>query len=799
MTATLFGGLRVLELGGGMAAPMAGMIFADHGADVVKVEPPWGDWARNCPGFVMWNRGKRSVSLDLRMGAARDELHALVRDTDVVLVAVGTGVAARLTADYETVAGLNPTAVYCEITGFGPMEQFGDVKAYEGVVSAAIGRMVGLDRLSGAAAGHPPDVPAYTAAPVNSYGAANLAVQGIVGALIARDATGVGDRVNVSLAVSSTVGSMRHAFAVKDRPAEHTEKQSLVRRGIELTFIVAQCSDGKWIQMCARQDDHFRNWLHAVGLEAVLDDPRFANAPLGFTNVADVEELEMMLRARMRERTQDEWMELFTEKYDVGADPFLTPEEFLRHPQMVLNDRIVVIDDPNLGPVTQVGALALMSETPAVMNRPAPALPSYTEDGDRIAWLDRDAPSLSPHARVREGAGPPSPDARHPLAGVTVVELASFLAGPLGGTLVAELGARVIKVEPPEGDSFRRVGLESVHLMSGKESIVLDLKADTGRAALTRLLGRADVLFQNFRPGVAARLGFDFESVHRLNPGLVYVTAGSYGPKGPHSHRAAFHSTPNALSGGGILQAGVGNPPVDDSYPDPCAGTAVATAIMLGLYHRSRTGVGQHIETSMLASAGYVHSDNLVLYPGAPAWRLPDHQQHGPSALYRLYECAEGWVFVAVVTDDEWNGLVAALHDTALGSDDRFADAAGRARHDSDLARVLAKIFASANAAQWVDLLSGHDVAVVQADQTSFENALIGSGTLALAEHAEFGKYWRFRPRIRYDRLATSVGEPCSLGEHTEAVLTELGYSPEEVEALVAATGPKVSSPAAQR
>ena len=761
MDTTLFEGLRVVEIASGMAGPMAGMLLADHGADVVKIEPPRGDWARELPGFLMWNRGKRSLVLDLREDDARTELDALTGNADVLLLSGGPDIAEHLGIDVRGVRAQNPGLVACEITGFGPLARDVGAVAYEGVVAAELGRMLGLDRLSGAQPDHPADRPAYTAAPVMSYGAANLAVQGIVGALIARLTTGRGDVVRISLAEAASVGSMRHSFAAVDRTPERDESHALVRAGIALTFMVAQCRDDKWIQMCARQDAHFRNWLRALELDDVLDDPRFARAPLGFQSSADIDELDARIRARMRTRTQSEWIDVFTERFDVGADPFLVPDEFLAHPQMTINGRIVVIEDPVVGPVTQIGPLVLMSETPAEITRAAPGLGA---DSGSVVWTPRVAPS------VRASAEP-----RGPLAGVTIVELATFLAGPLGATLAAELGARVIKVEPPEGDSFRRVGLEAVHLMSGKESVVLDLKSESGRAVLDRLLTRADVLLQNFRPGVADRLGFGYERVRELNPSLVYVTAGSYGPKGPQAHRAAFHSTPNALSGGGILQAGADNPPVDDSYPDPCAGTAVATAIVLGLYHRARTGRGQHVETSMLASAGYVHSNHLVRYDGAPDWELPDHGQHGPNAGYRLYECASGWLFLAAVTDRDWRRLAVAVSRPEWIESARITDASTRRAHDTELVAGLTTIFATKSADAWRDVLVEHGVAAAVADGNRYEATLIDAGMMDPSRHDEFGAYWKFRPRITFDELLTSVGPPCHLGEHTDAVLAELG------------------------
>ena len=244
--------------------------------------------------------------------------------------------------------------------------------------------------------------------------------------------------------------------------------------------------------------------------------------------------------------------------------------------------------------------------------------------------------------------------AKPPLAGITILEAATFVAAPLGATLLAELGARVIKVEPLEGDAYRRTGLEAAHMTHGKESICVDLKTSDGRSIICALVAKSDALLHNYRPGVTERLGLDYETLRKVNPDLVYLYGASYGTNGPESHRSAFHSTPNALCGGGILQGGQGNPPVDDSYPDPCAGLGAGTALALGLLAQVRFGIGQYAETTMLCSAGWVHSNRLTKYGDGPIQPPVDSEQRGLHALYRLYACAKGWLFLAVLQEREW-------------------------------------------------------------------------------------------------------------------------------------------------
>jgi crotonobetainyl-CoA:carnitine CoA-transferase CaiB-like acyl-CoA transferase len=706
-------GLRVIELGQGLAGAMPGMILADNGADVVKVEPPWGDWSRAQSGSRMWNRGKRSVVLDLGERTGRDLAARLTERADVLIESFRPGVADRLGLGWSALGSRNPRLIYCSISGFGPATAYADLPGYEGVVAAVSGHMAGLDILSGAVPGQDRDAPIYTAVPVASFAAAQLATQGVLAALLARQETGVGDRVTTSLVQGLAAILMRQEMARGDSSmsagsagsAGSAAKRATpaMNAGIELCFMTALCQDGRFIQMCARQDHHFRAWLRALELEDRLGDPRYTGAPMGVERVEDVAALESEIRARMKTRPSDQWMQIFAE-LDVGADPFLTPDEFLDHPQMVENGRVVTVADPEVGRCRQVGPLALFAGAPPFSCRPAPRLGEHTRQV--LAELDGSKPEPSPR---------PKRDHRptYPLAGITVLEVAYFLAGPLAATLLAEMGARVVKVEPPGGEPARRLGLQAAKLFHGKESVILDLKRPEGLAVLMELVERADVFLHSFRPGVAERLGIDPESLPARNPRLVYVYAASYGSKGPQAGRAAFHSTPNALVGSGILQAGMGNPPVDDSYPDPGSALGVATAALLGLHRRQQAGAGQVVETTMLATTGYAMSPHLVRYDGAPEWRLPDRGQHGVSARQRLYRCAEGWVYVGCRNEREWRALSAALDRTEWGEDHRFADDESRADHDVDLANELAATLASRPAEAWAKRARAHDAPLV--------------------------------------------------------------------------------------
>ena len=779
-------GLRVLDLSQGMCGPLATMILADHGADVRKVEPPWGDWARELPGFAMWNRGKVGCTLDLRSPADLRSAQQLAEDADVVVHDWHAGTAAARGLDGVTLRRGNPAVVTCAISAAPANRPQLCTTGYDATVAALAGRMVGLDPLSGAVPGQDRDAPVFTAAPTAAYGAAMLAVQGILGALHQRASTGIGIDVSTSLVQAEAAFLMRQDLARggPDRPGLPGTPPA-VHRGIVLSFLTAQCRDDRYIQMCARQDHHFRNWMRALDLDDVMADPRYVAAPLGIRTIADIEELEARIRQRMLEKTQAEWMELFSGTFDVGADPFLTPEEFLAHPQMLANDRVVTVTDPHRGKLRQPGPLVLMSATPARIERPAPGPQAAGPQAAAALpqWLERHHGESGRTVATVEGL----PRATGPLSGVTIVEIAYFVAGPLSATLLAEQGARVIKVEPLDGDPSRRTGLQNAKFLAGKESIALDLKSESGHAILTRLLESSDALVHNFRPGVPERLGFGYDDVARINPGLVYLYAASYGSRGPQAHRTAFHSTPNALCGGGILQAGEGNPPVDDSYCDPGSGLAAATALLLGLAARRCTGRGQYLETSMLSSAAYVHSNDLVLGPDRGQRTVVDHGQHGFGACYRLYRCHRGWVFLSAWRDRDFRRFAQALGRTDWLDDPATATRAGREAAAGHLADQLAKIFAERDAAAWCASLDLPANLLVEVSNVPLERWFEQQDLLLPMDHPEFGPYWQPPTKMSFGQDHGGGAPTCSLGEHTVGILAELGYTDRQIAELRAA------------
>ena len=755
--ATALEGLRVIELGSGAAAGIAGMVLAENGAEVVKVEPPSGDPCRGQPGFAVWHRAKKSAVLDLAETGDRERFYALAQVADGVIEAFRPSTAERLGVDFETLHRLNDQLVYAAITGFGETGPWRDLPGYEQIVAAKSGRMT---TYKGVRPG-----PVFTPVPIASFGAGMLAAVGMMAGISARAHLGRGQRVHTSLL---------HALSVYDMTSGHGNRTNMppepgrVYGVMRVPFMTAPTKDGRFIQMCSRQAHHYRRWLAELGLEALVDDPDLANAPDLWPSEERLAAAIDAIEGRMAERTADEWMDVFSAN-DIGGDPFLAPQEFLDHPQCTDNDRCQEVLDVEMGPTVQIGPLGLYSETPSVVGPPAPRLGEHT--GEVLgSW-----PSAASPARRTDQAEPVN---ELPLADVTVLDVGYFYACPFAATLLAETGARVIKVEPPAGDPGRRNWTtDYVKSQVGKESIVLDLKTPEGLDILYRLVDQADVFLHNFRPGTPERLGIDADTVLARNPRLLYVYASCFGSRGPWAHKAGFHSSPNAIAGAGVVESGDHNPPRNRTYGDPTAALATAAAIMAGVLACRRTGQGQKLETTMLTATAYAVAEWGIQHFGAGA-PVVDTGQYGFHAYQRLYETSDGWLVLDVHRDRERHALSAVLgvELPELPS--------------PELATQLTRVFSSDSAEAWESRLLAAGVPAAQADRGDFLHNMLNkdhmraSGVAVEAEQDGLGSYWRAAPTMQFTSAPTPLAPALPLGWATTAILGELGIEEEEITRL---------------
>ena len=786
-------GMRVLDLCGGPVAGLATMVLADFGADVIMVEPPGGERFATLPAAPMWRRGKRSVVLDLRGELGRERLHGLVDGADVVVAAGPAARAARLAADAESLCARNPSLVHCSISGWGERGPWAGDPAYEGVVAARAGRMrvfEGQIRRSG---------PAFAAVPVATHACALGAVQGIVAALFARERSGGGQRVETSLLQGLLPYDLVSLLLVQlaQRPGAAIPDPTGVGGGMPtLNYHPVMCADGRWIQLGNLLEHLFYAFLDAIELlPEFLAEERFQGAPAAW-KPDDLEAARDRILLRVRERPAHAWMEIFRTNGNVAAEPWLTTQQALDHPDLVANGDVVDVAHPELGAVRWLGPIARLGGTPGRAGGPGPAPGAHTEEvlGERRQRAARRTTPVAEPGR--------------PLAGVTVLEVATIIAAPLATSMLADLGARVIKVELPSGDPYRHLlpqGVMAVKTNAGKQSIAVDLKSPAGREVLERLIPLADVLVHNFRPGVPERLGLSYEQARALRPDIVWVSANGYGPDGPGARRPSAHPVPGAASGGALHQAGSGMPPAqcgslaeireaarqlmraNEPNPDPNTSVVIAAAALLGLLARERHGTGQPIWVNMLLANAYANADDFLRYVGKPERPLVDAELTGLSACYRLYRARGGWVFLAILDDTEWARFAAAAQ---LAPDERFATREGRRAHDAELGHALEAVLLARDADDWEKSLLGVGVACVRADGAApgpflaREEHLRANGFVPETSHARFGAMRRWGPLVTCNGGLAAYGPGALAGEHTRALLSELGFAADEIARL---------------
>jgi crotonobetainyl-CoA:carnitine CoA-transferase CaiB-like acyl-CoA transferase len=402
-----------------------------------------------------------------------------------------------------------------------------------------------------------------------------------------------------------------------------------------------------------------------------------------------------------------------------------------------------------------------------------------------------------------------------PLTGLRVVDCSTVLAGPYCTMLLADLGAEVVKVEPPDGDATRRwgppwVGSEAdgtrtaayfLALNRNKRSLRLDLRDERGAAVLHRLLARSDVLVENFRPGRFARLGFAEADLMRLNPGLIHLAISGYGPTGPAAERPGYDAVVQATGG---LMSITGFPDDEGGAPtkvgvamsDVASGLFGTVAVLAGLLGRDREqgpvfGRGQRIDVSLLASTLAVlvnQAQNAFATGVAPTRRGNAHPNIVP---YETFPTADGRIVVAVGSEPQWRRLCEALELPALREDQRFATNGDRVDHAATLRPILTEALARRSTAEWLDRLetaevpSGRVNDILEAFATPEAEAL---GMIVELEHPVLGPTRQVGVPFRLAATPATVRTPPPLlGEHTDEILEELGYAPAEMNEFRAA------------
>jgi crotonobetainyl-CoA:carnitine CoA-transferase CaiB-like acyl-CoA transferase len=723
-------GIRVVDFGQYIAGPLAAMMLADHGAEVIHVDPPGGPrW--NVDADAFYNRGKQRIMLDLRSIDDTAIAQRLAGSADVVVENFRPGVMDRLALGAAACCAANPALIYCSIPGFASDDPRRDVAAWEGVVGAAtdiyppISQL--LDETDERTRGDP-ERPVLTALPLASNFAAFHAATAIVMALIERQRSGLGQSIEVPLfdAMFELIGangiSLNGVYPVGRTRGSRT----------------IACADGRHILFNSTSSPRFQRFAAAAGATG-----------------QDV----------FRTRSAAEWE---TAVNTAGGPTTLvrTPQEWLASPHARARGAVVQLEDPLLGPTWMPGTNVHLTDSPGEIHA------RHVADADRAAVLAAAGALRSLHG---DGVS------RAPLAGVRVLDLTQVVAGPCTGRILVEYGADTIKVNNARPESLTTAVSLSMrpmdpgnqqheHLNRGKQTLLLDLHTPEGQAIIQRLIDRSDVLMQNFALGMAERYGIGFEQVQQRRPDLVYFSLSAYGYGGPMQSYRGYEGNAQAVTGL-MDRFGGDGPPLGQPYLLDDYGTGIrgAFAIALGVYHRQKTGRGQHIDIALVETATYHQAPYLLDYAGKK-WRV---EPRGPEALgwsplQRLYRARDSWFFLGARSFAELGGVE--------GLDDALDEATLEQRFAEELAVV------------WVARLrrggiGAHATARVE---ELMQDAWVRAHGLSISQHIDgLGEMVMPGVAARLSRTPLRVGAAVHpVGSDAPAILESVGLA-NEVDRLI--------------
>jgi crotonobetainyl-CoA:carnitine CoA-transferase CaiB-like acyl-CoA transferase len=770
-------GVRVLDLSSEIAGPYCTKLLADAGADVLKIEHPDGgdplrrwsasgrllDLGEDGVLFRFLNTSKRSAAVDYRSVAGRERLLALATEADLVVESFTPGTIEALGLGPEALWQRNSRVSVVSISPFGRGGPWSRRPATEFTLQAWCG--------STASRGTADRPPIAAGGRLGEWLGGAYAAAAALTAYHGARRTGRGEHVDLALleVMSLTMAPNTMVWeSLAGRPGPFG-------RTVEIPSI-EPARDG-WVGFCTITAQQWRDFLVLIERPALVDDEALARWDERALRVADV---NAMIHSWTRRHAVAEIVERAV-ALRIPVAAIGTGETVTRFDHFVARGAFV----PHPGAsFVQPRPPYRLSDAPLRPFSPAPALGAHA-----CKWLPDDAP----RACERAGEGI---DGRGPLAGLRVVDLTAFWAGPFATHYLAAMGADVIKVESiqrPDGMRFQSVRpptsdgwwewsalYQTVNL--GKRGITLDLGRPAGVELITRLLAGADAAVENFSPRVMDNLGLRYDDLAARNPRLIMVRMPAFGLDGPWRDRVGFAQTMEQLTGMAWLTGFADGPPILPRGPcDPLAGLHAVVALLVALEHRARTGRGQLVESTMVEAALNAAAEMALEY-GAHGVRLARDGNRGPvGAPQNLYACrgVDRWLALAIATDDHWQALVEAMGRPAWSRDEALATAAGRrAAHD-----VIDEAIGAWCADRDVEALAEELVArgipaapVVSAARLKGNPQLRARGFFETIVHPVVGSHAHPTLPLRRpaERARWFTRASPTLGQHTEEVLRDV-------------------------
>ncbi len=777
---------------------MCGKTLGDLGADVIKIEPPGGDPGRQTPPwykagktpenglyYMAYNTSKRGITLDITGAAGRKQFLELVLTSDVVIESFTPGYLERLNLSYADLKRANPGVILVSISGFGQTGPYAQFKAPDLVLQAMGGLMnlVGdLDR-----------APLRTTAPQSYLHACNEAAAGALIAIWHREKTGNGQWVDVS-AQECILWLGFSNYSYWDFKGINAVRGNVDHTGLTVDEAknadFFRCKDGyviftpntgrngnrtrkfiEWMQ----EEGAASEFLTTLDWEASIEDR--AGKPLAEMTPEERTEFRKQGRARGKQikdecsvfiltKTKKElWQQAYTREFMLA--PINNIKEVLEDEAFAVRKLWQTVTVPEMKkPLVYPGAPYKTDVTPYLISRPAPAVGEHNDEV--FAELTK-----APKSVFKK----PQPDATAPFRGLKILDFTWVTVGPRAMRYFGDHGATIIKVEAPERHDVGRMLPPLKEDLSGpdrsnwfalynlnKYDMTIELTNPAGMEIARKLVKWADVMTESFRPGVMEKYRLDYESVKKINPGIIYASTTMFGQNGPYSAFGGYGYHAAAMCGFDDLTGWPDRVPIGAfwAYTDHVAPQFLVDAITMALMHREKTGEGQYIDQSQNESAVHFLTPQILDYELNGNLTTRNGNRDEAAAPHGVFRCRgnDRWCAIAVFTEEEWRVFCRITSQPALANDPRFATLKARKENEDELEKII-EVWTLQHRAEDVMILCQH--------------AGIASGVVQTSEdlHAD--------PQIKTRQHYWNIDHPV-IGPHpVDAIPFRLSQSPAQL------------------